>query len=140
MPVRRGRAEREEQEGSEDDPPHGCLVGSWWADLSELMARCATSPNGADAAVRGEARLAPLLRPGLRKRRTGADLLAMAIFDRSSDARIDVRLPRSQEPMTFAETAVAVFVGLWAFTISLWLVSILFLGTVLRGALNGLGG
>lgn len=66
--------------------------------------------------------------------------VAMAIFDRSADARIDVKLPRSQEPMGFAETAVAVFVGLWAFTISLWLVSIVLLGTVVRGAFGGMGG
>lgn len=77
--------------------------------------------------------------PGGRRSRSGKSCrsVGMPIFDRSSDTRIEVKLPHSQEPMGFAETAIAVFVGLWGFAISLWIVSALLLGTILRGALEG---
>lgn len=64
----------------------------------------------------------------------------MALLDRSPTHDVGVRLQRHQEPMGLGEMVLAVFLGMWLFVISLWIVGSLLAGAVLSRITDFVGG
>jgi hypothetical protein len=60
----------------------------------------------------------------------------MPLLDRGGG--VDVRLPRSQQPLGFWRMVLAVFIALWAFVVSLWVIAVVVMGAALN-SIDGFG-